>query len=251
MTLTAHELGSDEGRCPVPLMALHGIRGHGRRWRFLEGLHGWGLDLRGHGSSPVLPPWSLEQHADDVLATMNGLGLARVDLVGLSFGGAVALYVAHRAPERVRRLVLLDPAAGIDPAVALERARGVQPEPCFHDPSEALAVRARYWPCAPSATVAAEVAAHLAQGADGLWRWRYEPTAVVAACAEMSRPAPLPPKGTETLLVQADRKSVVPAPYVAACLAAGVRLEVIDAGHGMDIEAPVLTRDVVAGFLTS
>lgn len=41
---------------------------------------------------------------------MNALNLARTDIVGHSHGGAVAMMLAARHPERVRRLILFAPA---------------------------------------------------------------------------------------------------------------------------------------------
>ncbi|MFD7665280.1 alpha/beta fold hydrolase [Streptomyces sp. NPDC059788] len=247
--LPAHPWGGPRASPAATLVALHGIRGHGRRWRFLTPLSGYGLDLRGHGHAPAPPPWTLEQHARDVLDTLDALRADAVDLVGLSFGGAVALHVAAQAPRRLRRLVLLDPAVGLEPAEALERARAAQAAPSFGTVAEARSERARLWPGASAAVVDAEVREHLRQGGDGRWRWSYEPSAVVAAFSEMSRPAPPPPPGVPTLLVCARTGSLVPRAYAADCRAAGVEVQVIDAGHGMDIEAPHLTRALVAGFL--
>ena len=66
------------------------------------------LDLRGHGASPASDrPFS---HLDDVVATLDALGLERVGLVGQSLGGAVAVDLALAHPSRVRRLALLAPA---------------------------------------------------------------------------------------------------------------------------------------------
>jgi pimeloyl-ACP methyl ester carboxylesterase len=80
---------------------LPAVEGHARAIR---------LDLRGHGASPPGDPGALFHHHDDVLATLDALGLDRVDLVGHSLGGAVALDLALAAPARVRRLVLFAPA---------------------------------------------------------------------------------------------------------------------------------------------
>jgi pimeloyl-ACP methyl ester carboxylesterase len=44
------------------------------------------------------------------LQVLDGLGLERVDVYGISWGGFVALQTALTAPERVRRLALLVPA---------------------------------------------------------------------------------------------------------------------------------------------
>ena len=50
------------------------------------------------------------------------LELERVDVVGHSFGGRLALELAARRPERVGRIVLLDPAVWVPPQIALDRA---------------------------------------------------------------------------------------------------------------------------------
>lgn len=68
------------------------------------------LDLRGHGASPAPSPPVPYSHADDVVATLDALGLGRVDLAGQSLGGAVAVDLALAHPERVRRLALVAPA---------------------------------------------------------------------------------------------------------------------------------------------
>jgi pimeloyl-ACP methyl ester carboxylesterase len=68
------------------------------------------LDLRGHGASPAPDPPGPYCDHEDVLATLDALGLDRVDLVGQSRGGSVAIDLALARPERVRRLALLAPA---------------------------------------------------------------------------------------------------------------------------------------------
>jgi len=44
---------------------------------------------------------------------LDALALQRVDVLGYSFGGALAQELAHRAPDRVRRLVLCATAPGL------------------------------------------------------------------------------------------------------------------------------------------
>lgn len=50
-------------------------------------------------------PW-IPLMAQDVLAVMDDLGLARATLCGMSMGGFIALTIAVRWPERVDRLIL-------------------------------------------------------------------------------------------------------------------------------------------------
>ncbi|GLW74067.1 putative hydrolase, alpha/beta fold LipV [Kitasatospora phosalacinea] len=236
-------------RTARPLLALHGVRGHGGRWGFLTGRTGYAVDLRGHGRSVHRPPWTLDQHAADVAATAARLAPDGFDLVGLSFGGAVALQVAARLPHLVHRQVLLDPAVAVDPARARELARAALDAPVFADPAEARAVRARTWPQAPDRVVDEEVRTHLAASADGRWRWRYHPGAVAAAFTEAARPLPDPLPAVPTLVVAAARGSLLTAATLRAVRAHGYRVAEVDAGHGMDIEAPGVVDGLVAQFL--
>ncbi|MEU8825298.1 alpha/beta fold hydrolase [Streptomyces sp. NPDC048636] len=96
-------------------------------------------DLRGQGRSLWSPPWTREQHVADVVATMDMLGLRQVDVLGFSFGAAVSSDLAHQAPERVRRLVLLDPAVGLEAEGAATSAAKALEAPSFLDPAEARA----------------------------------------------------------------------------------------------------------------
>ena len=77
------------------------------------------LDLRGRGHSEVTPPGSYgwPAHARDLLAAADMLGGAAVDVVGHSMGAFVGMQAAADAPERVRRLVLVDAAGAPEPAV--------------------------------------------------------------------------------------------------------------------------------------
>jgi pimeloyl-ACP methyl ester carboxylesterase len=71
-------------------------------------------DLPGYGRSErpkrVL---SIPGLAEALLAVLDGLRLDEVVLVGNSMGCAIGLEMAHAAPERVRRLVLVSPAGGV------------------------------------------------------------------------------------------------------------------------------------------
>ncbi|WP_027345219.1 alpha/beta fold hydrolase [Hamadaea tsunoensis] len=71
------------------------------------------LDLRGTGASEVpADPTSYrcDRQVDDVEALRQELGLERLDLLGHSAGGTLALLYALRHPDRVARLVLAAPS---------------------------------------------------------------------------------------------------------------------------------------------
>ena len=65
------------------------------------------VELQGHGrTADVDRPLSYEQMADDTAALLRHLGIEQADVFGYSMGGGVALQVAIRHPEVVRKLVL-------------------------------------------------------------------------------------------------------------------------------------------------
>jgi 3-oxoadipate enol-lactonase len=70
-------------------------------------------DARGHGASATLANqwYTVGELAQDVLAILDAEGISEAHLIGHELGGATALEVAHRAPDRVASLVLIEPAA--------------------------------------------------------------------------------------------------------------------------------------------
>ncbi|MHA7662500.1 alpha/beta fold hydrolase [Mycolicibacterium sp. HS_4_1] len=60
------------------------------------------IDLRGHGQSVWSGPYTVDDgYVPDVLAVLDGLHADAVHLVGGSLGGAIALALAARYPDRV------------------------------------------------------------------------------------------------------------------------------------------------------
>ena len=97
----------------VPVLAVHGITATHRNWDLLAaalpGVRVIAPDLRGRGRSNGLPaPYGLIQHADDLAAALDALGVPRVLVVGHSMGAFVAVRFAARHPDRVAGLVLID-----------------------------------------------------------------------------------------------------------------------------------------------
>gem|GEM_PF-198925 len=100
-----------------PLLLIHGILGAAYNWRY--NLHDLGqtstvyaIDQLGLGLSERVPGLdaSLSASTDRILAFMDALHLDKADIVGSSHGGAIALLLAARHPERVGKLVLAAPA---------------------------------------------------------------------------------------------------------------------------------------------
>jgi 3-oxoadipate enol-lactonase len=87
-------------------------------------------DLRGHGASPVPEgPSTLADLAGDLVALLDGRGIERASIVGVSLGGMISLWLAAHRPERVERLVAACTSAQLGPPeVWRERADLVRAE---------------------------------------------------------------------------------------------------------------------------
>ncbi|WP_028082043.1 alpha/beta fold hydrolase [Solimonas soli] len=135
-----HDLGRG-----APVLLLHGS-GPGvsayANWRLVmpglaERARVVAPDLVGFGLTPRPAgfEFNLENWRRHVLSLLDALGVERCDVVGNSFGGALALSLAIHAPQRVRRLVLmgsvgvpfeitegLDDVWGYEPSLAAMRS---------------------------------------------------------------------------------------------------------------------------------
>ena len=110
---------SDGPADAVPIVHVHGFGISGSYLmptaRLLTG-HAVNIvpDLPGYGRSERRDrTLGIPSLAEALLAVLDGLGLDQVVLVGNSMGCPVSLEVAHAAPERVDRLVLVSPAGGV------------------------------------------------------------------------------------------------------------------------------------------
>ncbi len=103
------EIGPADG---MPVVFLHHFSAVLDDWdpRVIEGIAAQhrviAFDNRGVGGTGSTVPADIEQMAEDTIAFITALGLAKVDLFGFSLGGGVAQMVALRAPELVRRMIL-------------------------------------------------------------------------------------------------------------------------------------------------
>lgn len=75
------------------------------------------MDARGHGKSDVgRGPFTLELLGRDALSVLDGFGIERAAVCGLSLGGLVGQWLAVNHPRRVSHLILANTAANFPPA---------------------------------------------------------------------------------------------------------------------------------------
>lgn len=108
------------------------LESYGRGSRIFLSFHGWGgdhrefaplaarlpdnalllsADLPGYGRTPKPPRWDLGDMMDSMGRDISALGHTDLTLVGFCSGAIVALLLAQKIPERVRRIVMIDPFA--------------------------------------------------------------------------------------------------------------------------------------------
>lgn len=90
---------------------------------------------RGLASSTGTPRNRIEDMADDAAAVIRALGLSKVDVLGFSLGGFVALDLTWRHPEHVRKLMLLGtgPRGGNPESELRVLTTAVNPVPTLED----------------------------------------------------------------------------------------------------------------------
>jgi poly(3-hydroxyoctanoate) depolymerase len=101
-----------------PLLMINGLGANLEMWgpceqRLSASSRTIVFDAPGTGRSAT-PAWplSIPAVAKIVLGALDDLGYERVDVLGFSLGGLTAQELAHRAPDRVRRLALCSTACG-------------------------------------------------------------------------------------------------------------------------------------------
>ena len=96
----------------LPLLLLHGSPGSAGNFDGLisESIHRRIVapDLPGFGASDHrVADYSSRGHADSTLRLLDRLDIERFHVLGFSMGGAVALYLADQAPDRVASVILV------------------------------------------------------------------------------------------------------------------------------------------------
>ena len=111
--LVGERTGGEDG---VPLVMVHGFGGSRGDWEAVTqalpaAIPTLTYDQRGFGETYSEEGHAFS-HAEDLLALLDALDIARVDLCGMSLGGSTVLGCTLAAPERIRRLVLVSPMLG-------------------------------------------------------------------------------------------------------------------------------------------
>jgi 2-hydroxy-6-oxonona-2,4-dienedioate hydrolase len=96
----------------APLVMVHGYLGGSSQWEaqlplLSQHFEVVTVDLAGYGlANYLVAPTNLADHARNVLATLDHIGIERFHLLGHSMGGMVVQEITKQAPHRINKLVL-------------------------------------------------------------------------------------------------------------------------------------------------
>jgi len=236
---------------PPQILAVHGLTGHGQRWRTLATRHLPEVaiaapDLIGHGRSSWAAPWSIDAN---IGALAGLLDAGPVVVVGHSFGGAVALNLAAARPDLVTALVLLDPAVGLDGGWMLDIANDMFASPDYTNRAEARSEKANgSWADVEPDELDRELDEHLIDMPGGRVGWRISIPAMMSYWSELARPIQVPHNRIPVTLVRATKTDP---PYVTDDLLSGLRerpdftLLEFDCHHMVPLALPADTAAVI------
>jgi 3-oxoadipate enol-lactonase len=240
------------GEGPV-LVLLHGFPLSSSMWypnfaRLRERNLVVAMSLRGFGGSAVASSAAMSEMADDVAETLDALGIARAAFCGCSMGGYVAFEIWKRHRARVRALVLADTRAV--PDTAEQRAGRATFAAEVTKNGAAVAVEKMLPKLlsakAPEATRAFVRDIILANRPEGI-------AAALLGIGSRADSQPLLAAIDVPTLLVCGALDEISTPVEMKGIASGIKgaafVEIPDAGHLSNVEAPDAFTDAVNGFL--
>lgn len=243
----------------LPIVLLHPNRTNARVWDFVvehSALPNRFIapDQRGHGLSDYpASGYRYDDYLADTCALLDALGAPRVHLVGAATGGNLALLLASRWPQRVARLVVIDPGLSLDPALSARVREQMVRE--FRFPSLSAARAAMPFSARWSDAMKDHFSRHsFSADADGSVQWRYHPPGVVETEHMLETPIWDEVRVSHrTLIIRGAHSSVFP-PHNMQRLAdmiPGARSMAIDADHRVSQDNPRALAAAIDAFIAS
>lgn len=258
MSESASELHVREAGQGEPTMLLHGLFGNGANLGALArslqpDYHVISPDLPGHGRSPVPDFFDLTGMATQLWAWLEGHSLNRVNLVGHSLGGKVAMQMALSRPEQVASLVVADIApVAYKPShdAVFAGLQAVAEASCGSRPEAQTVLEGHV----QDAQVVQFLLSSLTRDGEGRYGWRFDhaalfkayPLLLAAPTGGVAYEGPvLFIKGGASNYINDAQRGIIEQLFPAATLRV-----MADCGHWLHAEKPDLFNSMVRRFLS-
>lgn len=255
----------EEAGSGAPILFVHEFAGDHRSWapqvRALARRHRCiTYNARGYPPSDVPPDVSQYSHikaADDALAVLDGLGIDRAHIVGLSMGGFATLQFGLRFPERARSLLIAGAGYGAEPGEREKfrneadiiantlRKGGMQ---VFADAYSVGPTRVQFQNKDPLgfSEFAGMLAEHSAEGSANMQQGYMKERPSIYDLEEQMRALTLP-----TLIVTGDEDwpCLNPNVFMKRVIPSAALLVVPNTGHTVNLEEPEFFNQALANFV--
>lgn len=161
------------------LVLIHGGAQNAHTWDTVAlalGMPLVAIDLAGHGHSDWREDgiYNHDNLAQDVVTAIERIAPNAQAVVGMSLGGLTALAVAHRVPQLVRHLVLIDITPGVNSQKAKAVLDFVNGPQSFASFDELLTRTKQHNPTRSESSLRRGILHNAVQLSDGSWQWRYD-----------------------------------------------------------------------------
>ncbi|ORX98238.1 alpha/beta-hydrolase [Basidiobolus meristosporus CBS 931.73] len=250
------------GGSSTPLLILHGLFGSKKNWktlakRYVSGLNTdvYALDLRNHGESPHMVPLNYDALARDVSEFLKTKGLSKVNVIGHSMGGKVAMTLGLNEPGQLEKLIVADmsPVAAklsndfdyyISCMKKIEEAKHTKQSAADADLEQYI----------PDAGIRLFLMTNLKRDSDGIYRWRVPLDIIKNHLEDLGDfPVAVGSKKLEkpTLFVAGSRSDYIKKDYHPTIknFFPNVEFSELDTGHWVHAEKPKEFLDLTINFL--
>ena len=168
------------------LLLAHGMHAHSHWWdfiapHFLDDYYVVAPDFTGMGDSDYRYDYTPALFADEIAAVIDHAGINQAVLVGHSFGGFISVIAAHRRPEKISKLILVDsavspPKSGDDEEEEEEGQNIMAKGGAIFPDAKTARARFRLQPPQPCANtyLIQYIARHSIMRVDAGWTWKFD-----------------------------------------------------------------------------
>lgn len=238
-----------------PLVILHGFFASSRNWRQIaeklsDQFHVYVPDMRNHGASPHHPVMDYSAMAADLRQFIERHGLTRVNVLGHSMGGKIAMWCALNEPNLFKKLIVAD-IAPVGYSHRFERTIQALKDLPLTELNSRKQAEFRLAEELPDPAYRQFLLQNLVLS-EGRYRWRvnldifYNAASNITAFPDTDQLAPYQGK---VLFIAGEHSDFVKIEDVAPLFPTAIFDTIPDAGHWLHVQQPEIFIKTVGNFL--